>query len=605
MEAFHWRYHPMAARLQEILQSGSLGALEHIDIDFSAPLAKPGDIRYRLDLAGGAMMDMGCYTISLLRLLCGGEPVVTSAKAKRSSRAVDRAMQSHLTLPDGGTARVRCSMFSSSLLALHATVRGGEGDVTGLQSLRPPVLQPHHHQGRFWSPGGAGHAQADLQFPARRLRRSGPRRHPGDHRSGLRHPQHGRHRRRLPGRRASECANRPYKLPTCPASAPPFLSSASSRHDAALEAAERLGYANAEIRIESIRSQAVRLRDAELETAADDAEFGMGVRVLHDGALGFAGSAFADPATGPSWCIRPSTPPACVRVPASSRVELAPEPSHGTIEWTSAYEVDPVDVSLEDKVALFASVEPPPPRRARCRPRHRVGACGHRGHALRRPGGHVATQRRVRLHPAVEVPLTAPRRRGFETMRTSPLRSVAAGSTSRATGGTSTASSPSCPSCWPRSWLRPRWSAGRYDLVIDPTNLWLTIHESIGHATELDRAMGYEAAYAGTSFATFDKLGILAYGSPIMHVTGDRTTAHGLATVGHRRRGGRGASRSTWSRDGIAGRLPARPRHRARKAASGAPTAAPSPTRRSMSRSSGWPTSRCSRPKTTDRPPRS
>ena len=78
----------------------------------------------------------------------------------------------------------------------------------------------------------------------------------------------------------------------------------------------------------------------------------------------------------------------------------------------------------------------------------------------------------------------------------------------------------------------PSVEAGRYDLVVDPSNLWLTIHESIGHATELDRAMGYEAAYAGTSFATFDKLGTLVYGSPVMHVTGDRTVEHGLATIG-------------------------------------------------------------------------
>ncbi len=69
--------------------------------------------------------------------------------------------------------------------------------------------------------------------------------------------------------------------------------------------------------------------------------------------------------------------------------------------------------------------------------------------------------------------------------------------------------------------------------MIDPSNLWLTIHESIGHATELDRALGYEAAYAGTSFATFDKLGSLQYGSPVMNVTGDRTAVHGLATVGY------------------------------------------------------------------------
>jgi TldD protein len=81
--------------------------------------------------------------------------------------------------------------------------------------------------------------------------------------------------------------------------------------------------------------------------------------------------------------------------------------------------------------------------------------------------------------------------------------------------------------------VAPSVEAGRYDLVIDPSNLWLTIHESIGHATELDRALGYEAAYAGTSFATFDKLYRLQYGSPVMNIVGDRTALHGLATVGY------------------------------------------------------------------------
>ena len=79
----------------------------------------------------------------------------------------------------------------------------------------------------------------------------------------------------------------------------------------------------------------------------------------------------------------------------------------------------------------------------------------------------------------------------------------------------------------------PTVEAGTYDLVVHPSNLWLTIHESIGHATELDRALGYEANYAGTSFATYDKLGTLQYGSPVMNVRGDRTQEHGLATVGY------------------------------------------------------------------------
>jgi TldD protein len=86
--------------------------------------------------------------------------------------------------------------------------------------------------------------------------------------------------------------------------------------------------------------------------------------------------------------------------------------------------------------------------------------------------------------------------------------------------------------------------------VIDPSNLWLTIHESIGHATELDRALGFEANYAGTSFATIDRLGTLQYGAPIMHVTGDRTVEHGLATVGY---DDEGVAAQSWDivRDGV------------------------------------------------------
>jgi TldD protein len=96
----------------------------------------------------------------------------------------------------------------------------------------------------------------------------------------------------------------------------------------------------------------------------------------------------------------------------------------------------------------------------------------------------------------------------------------------------------------------PSVEPGSYDLVIDPTNLWLTIHESIGHATELDRALGYEANYAGTSFATPDRLGTLRYGSEVMQVTGDRTVEHGLATVGF---DDEGVQTQSWDivRDGV------------------------------------------------------
>ena len=79
----------------------------------------------------------------------------------------------------------------------------------------------------------------------------------------------------------------------------------------------------------------------------------------------------------------------------------------------------------------------------------------------------------------------------------------------------------------------PPVTAGKKDLVLLPNHLWLTIHESLGHSTELDRALGYEANYAGTSFLTTDKLGKARIGSDIVNVWGDRTTARGLATIGY------------------------------------------------------------------------
>ena len=124
----------------------------------------------------------------------------------------------------------------------------------------------------------------------------------------------------------------------------------------------------------------------------------------------------------------------------------------------------------------------------------------------------------------------------------------------------------------------PSVEPGSYDLVIGPSNLWLTIHESVGHATELDRALGYEANYAGMSFATYDQLGTLRYGSELMHVTGDRD---GRARALHGRLGRRGCRRAALGpRQGRdAGRLPARPVDGGAQGLLRAPTAAPTPTR--------------------------
>jgi TldD protein len=306
--------------------------------------------------------------------------------------------------------------------------------------------------------------------------------------------------------------------------------------DAALSAATAGGCTNAELRVERIRSQRVRLRDGAPEGSSDDTEFGMGVRVVIGGAVGFAATVDVRPEEA-ATLVRSAIETARVTAQAGGgRVDLAPEPSHGVVEWTSSFEIDPGTVPLADKVALLEEWS----QRLLADPAvshvsAEVLSVGEETY-LADLAGTRATQRRVRLHPQLEA--LALSDAGFETMRTlaPPVgrgwEYLTGGAGGPGQGGWDwDAELAQIPQQLAEKLAAPSVEAGLYDLVVDPSNLWLTIHESIGHATELDRAVGYEAAYAGTSFATFDQLGVLPYGSPVMHITGDRTVEHGLATV--------------------------------------------------------------------------
>lgn len=137
VEAFHYRYHPLAARMKAIVDSGALGTVRHIEATMCIPLLVPGDIRYRYDLAGGAAMDVGCYVVNLVRFLAGAEPTVERAQARLSSPKVDRWMTADFRFADGRTGRITCSLFSSSLLRLHASVRGDSGEMRVFNPIAP------------------------------------------------------------------------------------------------------------------------------------------------------------------------------------------------------------------------------------------------------------------------------------------------------------------------------------------------------------------------------------------------------------------------------------------------------------------------------------
>lgn len=178
MEAFHWRYHPLAERALEIIESGELGPVRHIETNVCFPLLSRKDIRWDRDLGGGALMDAGCYAVHMLRTLAGAEPEVAAARPTLRTPDVDRAMEADLQFPDGRTGLVRCSMFSWPILRISVTVRGDTGE---LHILNPVLPQLYHrltvktaHQSRRETIHGDATYTHQLRAFARLVRNDAP-----------------------------------------------------------------------------------------------------------------------------------------------------------------------------------------------------------------------------------------------------------------------------------------------------------------------------------------------------------------------------------------------------------------------------------------------
>jgi TldD protein len=317
--------------------------------------------------------------------------------------------------------------------------------------------------------------------------------------------------------------------------------------DAALARAKQLGAAYADFRFERLRGHTIVVRDRELQTSVPAESIGFSVRVIKKGSWGFAAGIDLTADAAAAVAAR-AVDVADTLAPLNVEpVMLADEPAY-TDTWVSRCEIDPFTVPEQDKINFLLALN------------DRQLASGKVDHVtsyviLAREqkffaslAGSRIMQQRVRVRgdlTAVRIdktsgafetmgPAVAPAGRGWEYF-------TAVSDFARRAG--------ELPDLLDEKMASPSVKPGRYDLVIDPTNLWLTIHESIGHSTELDRVLGYEANYAGTSFATLDKLNRLQFGAPSMHVTGDRQVEYGLSTVGY---DDEGVAAQTWDiiRDG-------------------------------------------------------
>jgi TldD protein len=297
--------------------------------------------------------------------------------------------------------------------------------------------------------------------------------------------------------------------------------------DMALTLAKDAGASYADVRMGRIEREFIRARERRIEGFDAALTVGFGVRVLLDGSWGFAGSETIDEAEIRRAVALAADNARAARLIQARPIVLEEVPAYQE-DWVMPLARDPFAVSASDKAAKLIAIN-----------EAALAAGADYSEALFRfvreetlfasSRDSRIGQTRVRSQPRFEVTavdkqsgrfatrasLVAPRGAGWEYVEASDLTGEATLAAQQAREKLS--AKPVTP--------------GKYDLVIDPTNLWLTIHESVGHATELDRALGWEANYAGTSFVTPDKLGTLQYGSPLMNITADRSQPGGLATV--------------------------------------------------------------------------
>lgn len=307
----------------------------------------------------------------------------------------------------------------------------------------------------------------------------------------------------------------------------------------ALDAARSAGASYADVRISRNRNQSVFTRERRVQGVTDNETFGFGVRVLVNGAWGFAASrdlsrdevvtvaqqAAAQARANRSALVRP--------------VELAPVRPTPTGTWRGPWiETDPFDVPIEDKVALLleaneAALRVVDPNNQR---RGFVNSSMfflREEKTLATSDGTMVVQTIFRSQPNMNITAVAPDFSDFQSRQSNDIQPAGRGY-EHVVNARLVENAPR----WAEE-ARQKLSAkpvevGRYDLILHPNHLWLTIHESIAHPTELDRVMGYEANYAGTSFlAPPEKmLGKFRYGPDFMNVRGDRSQPGSLSAVG-------------------------------------------------------------------------
>jgi TldD protein len=300
----------------------------------------------------------------------------------------------------------------------------------------------------------------------------------------------------------------------------------------ALNAAKAAGASWADARIGRYRNNVVVTREKQIVQVGDTDSIGIGIRALVNGAWGFAASQTLTRDGVAAAAREAATIAKANRLPGAAPVVLAPAPSYPNATWKSAYEIDPFTIPIEQKAQLLIDTNTEALKVANVKYVNSLMFFVKEDRNYANTDGSFITQTVIRSWVPITITAVAPDFSDFQS-RANMIQPAGRGwefvlaqkmmENARKWGEEAAEKLKAKPV-----------EVGRYDLVLDPTHLWLTIHESIAHPTELDRAMGYEANYAGTSFVAPPEkmLGQFKYGPEFMNIQGDRTQEGYCATIG-------------------------------------------------------------------------
>ncbi|QDW23674.1 TldD/PmbA family protein [Pedobacter sp. KBS0701] len=319
--------------------------------------------------------------------------------------------------------------------------------------------------------------------------------------------------------------------------------------DVALNAARSKGATYTDVRVGRYLNQYVVTREDKVENIVNTESYGIGIRVISNGSWGFAATDKLDKDS-----IAKAAELAVTIAKENARllrepVMLAPQKGYGEVSWKAPIEKNTFEVPVKEKVDLLLAVNDAAMKGGADYINSVLFAVNEQKYFASTDGSYI-DQDIHRIWPTFYITkidkvsgkfetrnaLSAPTGKGYEYLNARPEDKIQTASGTLYKGRYDMLEDATQAARQVGEKMKAKSvEPGKYDLVLDPSHLWLTIHESCGHPTELDRVLGYEANYAGTSFLTLDKWESkkFNYGSKEVNITADKTEVGSLGAVGY------------------------------------------------------------------------